>query len=752
MLRLRRRDATLRLQRSVYTQVSGGTHGVGNAGIMGRYHFDRQVFWQILGTFAQTNKSTAFPTYKEGNDMRRWMAACMAVLLVLLCLSATAESTGQTAEPVTQDDAVVTSAADIAKLGRPVSATPTHVTVGNSTQVSGQFFTDMWGNNTSDIDVRTLLHGYNLVAWSSQVQFVADPMVVQAVTNQKTKGNMVYTIALQTDLTYNDGQTAITAKDYVFSLLLCTSPQMATLGADASRYEHIVGYDAYHSGKSKGLSGVRLIDDHTFSIAIKGDYQPFFFDLATIWCIPYPRSVLAPGCDVVDTKNGVQLANENANQPLVPFSAEILQQTILDQTTGYMYHPALTSGPYQLTAYDAATGQVDFALNPYYKGNYEGVKPVIDTLTLLPAKTDTMVQELAAGDFDLLNKCVNANVIIAGLALRDQGIQVENYARMGYGFASFACEKGPQQFVAVRQAIAYCVDKDAFVTDFLQGFGLPVYGYYGMGQWTTLAAMGSLRPDAVTAKDGAKWDKITLDNLNHYDVNTEQAQQLLVKDKWVLNANGEKFVQGVDDVRYKKVGKELMRLSIHFAQAEGNDAAALLAKQLQDTLPALGFEIKVDVVPFTQVLADYYRENGERLYDMSFLASNFLSVFDPYTAFRAEGGQPDTANVSGLNDKKLTQLALKMNKTAPLDYLTYEQNWLAFQERYNEILPTLPLYSNVYFDLHTNWLQNYVPSSYSSWPAAILYAYYAEPTTETTTVDTLAPQDTPAEGEIIFED
>ena len=34
-----------------------------------------------------------------------------------------------------------------------------NLTVGNPTPMRGEFFTEMWGNATSDIDVRALLHG-----------------------------------------------------------------------------------------------------------------------------------------------------------------------------------------------------------------------------------------------------------------------------------------------------------------------------------------------------------------------------------------------------------------------------------------------------------------------------------------------------------------------------------------------------------------------------------------------------------------
>jgi ABC-type transport system substrate-binding protein len=665
--------------------------------------------------------------------MRRLLAAALTLLMTLQGAWAAAQEAGADAQAAGQDGIGVLTAIDIAKLGRPVSETPTHVTVGSPTQVSGMFFTDMWGNNTSDIDVRTLLHGYNLVAWASQVQFVTDPMVVKELKTARVRGNVVYTVTLQQGLVYSDGQTPINAKDYVFSLLLCTSAELSALGADASRYRCIAGYDAYHAGDTDVLRGVRLIDDMTFSIAISEGDASFFYDLSNLWCQPYPRSELAPGCEVVDTPKGAMLITPGSAAR--PITVDGLRQTLFASGTGYMSHPRLTSGPYTLTAFDEATGKVAFALNPYYAGNYVGVKPVIDTLTLLPAQAATMVEGLQSGTYDLLNKCVDLSVIQQGLALRGQGYTAANYARMGYGFCAFACEQGPQQFVRVRQAIACVVDSEAFVQEYLGGFGIAVRGYYGMGQWMTLAAMGTLRPEDVSGSDSAKWDKLNLDALDPYAPDLARAKALLIRDGWKLNEQGKAFTEGVDGVRYKKTKDGLMRLSIRFAQAEGNEGAAMVVKQLQSALPTLGAELIVEVVPFPVLLADYYRQNGERRYDMNFMATNFLSSFDPYNTFGKDQAETGMANPSGLYDKELAQLALKIHRAKPMDYLGYTRSWLAFQQRYNELLPTLPLYSNVYFDFHTDWLQNYQPSSYASWPAAILYAYWGEPMAEEPAVE-----------------
>ena len=41
---------------------------------------------------------------------------------------------------------------------------PETLVVGNVTMMNGNFFSDLWGNNSADIDVRTILHEYPLVS------------------------------------------------------------------------------------------------------------------------------------------------------------------------------------------------------------------------------------------------------------------------------------------------------------------------------------------------------------------------------------------------------------------------------------------------------------------------------------------------------------------------------------------------------------------------------------------------------------
>ena len=70
--------------------------------------------------------------------------------------------------------------------------------------------------------------------------------------------------------------------------------------------------------------------------------------------------------------------------------------------------------------------------------------------------------------------------------------------------------------------------------------------------------------------------------------------------------------------------------------------------------------------------------------------------------------------------------AVLMRRTEPGDLLQYCKYWLEFQKRFAEVLPMIPLYSNVYFDFYTNTLHDYAVDAVSTWAQAIVPAYLAE--------------------------
>ena len=115
------------------------------------------------------------------NRFRKYLAILMALVLALGATAAFAEEADETEEPI---------------------AYPDELRVGNPTIMKGDFFTEMFGNDTADIDVRALIHGYNLANWDqNQGVYVFDPSVVKDVlVADDEKGNRTYYILLQDDL------------------------------------------------------------------------------------------------------------------------------------------------------------------------------------------------------------------------------------------------------------------------------------------------------------------------------------------------------------------------------------------------------------------------------------------------------------------------------------------------------------------------------------------------------------------------
>ncbi len=611
--------------------------------------------------------------------------------------------------------------------------------VGTATAMTGQFFTDAFGTNTADIDVRSLLHGYHLVKWNgADCAFGIDQTVVSGLVSvAQEDGGKQFIIALTNDLQYSDG-TPITAKDYVFSILLTASPQMAAVAGMAANLTYIAGAKEYMDGKTSVLSGVRLLGERQFSITISGDSLPFFFEMGWLDFCPYPISVIAPGCEVKDEGKGALIQNMDPEVKKPIFTEALLKATVLDPEKGYLSHPAVTSGPYVLTSYDADAREAKFALNSYYKVDTQGKKPTIPQVTFRYMEPGTMIDEIRGGKVDLLNKCVQAEVIQAGMPLASAGVAFRSsYPRSGLSFISFACEQGPAQFQSVRQALALCLDRDQFVADYVQNFGQKVNGYYGEGQWMQQLVNGTLPPplEQIAEQTGGEgteayqkaveaWDALNLDSLDAYEVDMERAKGLLTKDGWTLNEAGKDFTEGTDFVRCKKVDGKLMPLSLSIMVTENHGIEAKL-EGWQQNLAALGIRLTVEAKPYEVLLSRYYRKEP-RGNDMFFIGSNFLTLFDPTGAFSVFDSEQGALNTTGLRDEKLMQLALDMRRTEPGDLFGYCQKWVAFQEYWNEVLPMIPLYSNTYFDFYAPRLRDYGINENITWAEALNNAYLSD--------------------------
>ena len=610
------------------------------------------------------------------------------------------------------------------------------LTVGNPTPVEGNFFTDMWGNNTSDLDVRELLHGYDLIAWDTENgMYVTNPTVVAEdglVELENDSGDRTYLITLYSDLKYSDG-TPITARDYAFTLLMETSPVIRELGGTPLRLDYIDGYSEYVSGESAALRGVRIQNDTQLQITVRHEYLPFFYELGLLSCRPYPIHVIAPGCTVRDDGEGAYIDG--------PFTADLLQKTVMDPGTGYRNHPVVVCGPYTLTSFDGAV--CEFEKNPYYKGNEQGIIPMIRKLRLVPVENDTMIAQLGAGEVGLLNKVTRADVITQAGDLISTGYYASaNYPRVGLTFISFNCERPGLGSQAVRQAIAHCLDKDQVITDYTGYHGLRVDGYYGMGQWMYQLLSGTILPPVEEPEEQtsqaqreyeetlAAWAELSLDDIPKDELNVAEAVRLLEQEGWVPGADGIRTRDGVS-----------LRMTLAYPQ--GNNVGDSLERNFAAHLREAGIELTLQPMEMSALLDQFYHR-GERTADMLYLGSNFDIMFDPAAHFQYGESMTPAWDYTQAEDEELYQLALSMRQTEPGDLLGYCRKWLAFQQRFAEVKPMIPLYSNVYFDYFPTILHHYYPSAAATWTEAVLSAYLGDAED--------AAEEEPGEGEALFDD
>ena len=233
-----------------------------------------------------------------------------------------------------------------------------------------------------------------------------------------------------------------------------------------------------------------------------------------------------------------------------------------------------------------------------------------------------------------------------------------------------------------------------------------------------------------TDEDQAKLDEISLDDLKKYDLDLDAANALLDGDGWTLNREGGEYNPETDDVRCKEIDGTLVALDLKLIYPEGNAIADALDETFISNLAQAGIALTAEAKPMTELLRLYYRQQ-ERDCDMIYLATNFSTLFDPSATFDPSDAFQGVNNRTGIADDELYQLAVDMRKTEPANVAEYCQKWMAFQQRFTEVLPMIPVYSNVYFDFYTDTLQDYTVGEDVTWAQAIVGARLSDAMPET---------------------
>ena len=573
--------------------------------------------------------------------------------------------------------------------------------IGALTDLESDFYDASFNNSATNHKLYDLLHGYGTVVSDVDGAFVYDPTVVKSHEEVENEdGTKTYTVTINDGLVWSDG-TPITAKDYVFQLLLESSPEMNQVDGYPSQAGYsLVGYDAYFAGETENFAGVHLVDDMTYSVTVKAEELPYHYDITYATAAPRPMHVIAPDCDVVDSAEGASITGE--------FTADLLLKTINDPDTGYRYNPSVVCGPYMFESYDTASRQGTVVVNPNYAGDYRGVKPVIEKVIIKTVKNDTMINELASGSVDLLFQCSGADTINGGLDLVDQGKAEKNtFFRNGYGKIQFDCSQFPTDSQNVRQAIAYCLDRGEFARQYSGGYAAVVHSYYGLAQWEY--------------QESKTWID---ENLETYEKNIDKAKELLEADGWNKNADGSDY--SGTGTRYKEVDGELKPLVIEWANTDGNPVSELLATMLPEAMTEAGMELKATTMDFP-TLSACISHSGDKIYNMYNLATGFALASSPWYYYSTDpvwmqGGY----NSNWIVDKDLEAAAYALKPIAYDDDAAWLPAWQNFMKVWNEKMPDVPLYSDEYYDFYSTRLKGWSSSSVWEWSRAVLDAWVVE--------------------------
>ena len=530
------------------------------------------------------------------------------------------------------------------------SAPPEDAPVGGQVVVAispGTLSPDMyggWSNNATNSGFIGLMSGYALADYNRDYVLDWDPVVVkdhEVIENDD--GSKTYRFEINDNLKWSDG-SPITAKDYVFSLLLHSSPEFAACEGDATYGWALVGYNDHVQGTTKEFAGVNLLGDYEFSMTINADQLPNYYEMANVAYGPEPLAAIAPGCDVKDDGNGAYLTDG--------FTEDLIRETLLDPDKGFRYKAPVVCGPYKLKSVDLTTETVELEINEEYLGTYDGTKPHIQTIISKPVADETIRDEFEKGTIDFYSAGTGEK-IEAALTKVEEGKLDANYGLVPgtrINEMRYMCDFGPTQFEEVRRAIAYIVDRDEINKQLTGGYGT-VVDCYATDATTDFAAI----------KDDIESELI------HYSYDLDKAKQELIDGGWTLNEKGEEYKEGTDKYRYKEVDGELMKLKVEVACCE-DDYSKLYNTVIPPEAEKIGMEYKYTSMDFALMINHLNRQGiDEPEYNIFYSSIGIPEILFYWNCFDDDPSLMGSWNVNYISDPELKAIGKEMQKVDPED-------------------------------------------------------------------------------------
>ena len=592
-------------------------------------------------------------------------------------------------------------------------------------------------NSVNDYSIKTLTSGYtDTYEQTSNGELILNNAIIETVnTSLDTNKNKIYTFKLKSNLKWNNGDN-LTAKDYVAGILWQTSPQWQSVGAVSTIGINLLGYENYHAGHKVDINnlavdengatievislekdengeliqksnikeikdkiipvtnfeGVKLIDDLTFSLTIKAEKTPCFWEHSYLIASPIHMPTYMPNATVNSSDDGAYFTYANGS---LLEDAERISNT-------ERFSPTITAGPYKFVSYKDKA--VTLELNNYFNGDINGKKPTINNITQKIISNSTDIDMVLSGEVDLISHITDVSKIEKA---KNSNLNLHSYLRAGYGFISMCADWGATSDVNVRNAIACLIDKEKIIDYVFGGYAQIVDGSYGIAQWMYQDTSAELKK-----------------SLPHICFDIEQANKFLDKSPWKFEKDGKtlfdysKASNKGDYLRYNANGEVL---NLEFLGTTENSITDIIEMQFSQNATLTGMIIETTKTDLPTVVDNYYfgYSMGEnRRYHLFNLSSDFPTFDDKYYLWHSDF-KGTWQNATQIEDELLDKIIEKMQLVENNNKEEYLKYWVDFQIRLNQLMPEISLYSNEYFDIYSKNIKQLPTTAYADYARVI---------------------------------
>ena len=238
------------------------------------------------------------------------------------------------------------------------------VILGSNTELSGAFRNASFGKSApgaADLAVQTLTSGYSTVFTDQDggYQWAGGDILSWHTQTENADGTKTFTMRIADDLTFSDG-SPIRAENYVIPLLVGSSKVMREAGGGEAAGQTLVGYKAFNAytgeGEAVPFSGVRLLDEYTFSVTVEKEYADYYYAIRYGEFSPLPTALYGGRYALKDDGQGAYMEKDfykkiEKNGITSYEMADIITQNLSKLSEKDFPY----SGPYIVENYDAAT-------------------------------------------------------------------------------------------------------------------------------------------------------------------------------------------------------------------------------------------------------------------------------------------------------------------------------------------------------------------------------------------------------------